>query len=91
MNANLPHYPLPVWEDLVDDLLEISCAITEEGRLFLCELLRKQKISAESIRPHTSFSISELVVVIKEGADIQECWLFDPKQKRVKRMAERND
>ena len=91
MDATPPHQPLPVWEDLVDDLLEISCAITEEGRLFLCDLLRKQKISAESILPHTSFSIAELVVVIKDGSDVQECWFYDPKQKKVRRLSGAGD
>ncbi len=90
MNADLPKPSLPVWEDLVDDLLEISCAVTEESRLFLCDLLRKQKISAESIRSHTSFSIAELVVVIKDGSNVQECWFFDPKQKKVRRLTESN-
>ena len=86
MNATSLHPPAPVWEDLVDDLLEISCAITEEGRLFLCDLLKKQKISAESIRHHTSFSIAEFVVVVKGGSEIRECWLYDPEQKKVRRL-----
>jgi len=76
----------PVWEDLVHDLLDVSCAVAKDGRDFLCEVLRARNIRAEEIRRHSSFTIDRVVVVIREGGDIDECWFYDPKIKRVRKL-----
>lgn len=75
-----------VWEHIVDDLLDISCQAAKDSRDYLCEIIRTRKICADSITTHPSFTIGRMVIVIREDGDIDECWFYDPKLKRIKKL-----
>jgi hypothetical protein len=75
-----------VWEHIVDDLLDISCQAAKDSRDYLCEIIRARKICAESITTHPSFTIGRMVIVIREDGDVDECWFYDPKLKRIKKL-----
>ena len=74
----------PVWEDLVNDYLEVSANLKEPERLFLIRCLKKEKVQASHIAPYSSFQVADkLVVVCKEP--YEECWFYDPSKKRIGR------
>lgn len=91
MSAEIPQDTYrSVLEHIVDDLLELSYAVAKDSRDCLCEWLRVRRICAESVQTHPSFTIDRMVIVIRDESEIEECWFFDPKLKRFKKMVSRN-
>jgi len=75
-----------LWLHIVDDLLEISCALAHESRRFLCQALEKRSIQADSVDLHPGFSLQKIMVVISENQNIDECWFYNPKKKKITRL-----
>ena len=72
-----------VWEDLVDDFLEMTALLQPHQRIFLIQKLRRRGVSADKINPHAGFSIDGRLVVICKREREQECWLYDPEQRHI--------
>ncbi|OGW78799.1 MAG: hypothetical protein A2Z83_01060 [Omnitrophica bacterium GWA2_52_8] len=75
-----------VWEDIIDDLLEISASVGEEGRCYLREKLRVHGIITEKIDLCTSFSISDVLVTVCSRDELREFWVFHPRIKKIQRL-----
>jgi len=82
--ASVP--PIPVWEDLVSDLLEISCSLDRDKREFLIEKMREEGLSANAVRSHFSFSIDGHLMVFTEGVRLVEVWLYDRRTNRIRKF-----
>ncbi|MBN1687728.1 MAG: hypothetical protein JW893_01360 [Candidatus Omnitrophica bacterium] len=72
-----------VWEDIVNDFLEIACQLLERERHFLIRKLRHRDIRAEHLQDHQSFSLEKKLVVVCKDPGIQECWVYFPDALRV--------
>ena len=75
-----------VWEDLVNDFLEIGCFLTEESREFLLQELRCLKMRGDWISVHPTFSIGGRVIVVCDEKQINECWFYDPKGRKIEKI-----
>ena len=75
-----------VWEDLVTDFLEMACFLTREQLSHLLRELGRQKIEADKIDVHPTFSVADRMVIICEESQPQECWLYYPNEKRIARL-----
>lgn len=77
-----------IWEDLVDDYLEVSADLKKAERAFLIESLKKEKLSASSITAYPTFQVAEtLVVICKEP--YEECWFYHPERKTIGKSSEK--
>ncbi|MSR78001.1 MAG: hypothetical protein EXS63_07250 [Candidatus Omnitrophica bacterium] len=71
-----------VWEDLVNDYLEISSDLKGPERHFLIQSLKKENLNASSIVQYPSFQVADkLVVICREP--YKECWFYQPGKKRI--------
>ena len=81
--------PLPVWEDLVQDFLEIACLLTEGEQKFLIEELQQEGVETDYLQVYPSFNVDNRLVVISEAPQALECWVYYPKDKKlIKRRLE---
>ena len=81
--------PLPVWEDLVQDFLELACLLTQEEQALLMEELQNNGVQADALQVYPSFNIDNRLVVVCEGQQAYECWVYYPKDKKlIKRRLE---
>ena len=71
-----------VWEDLVSDFLEMACFLSRGEQDFLLDALRGQ-VAAETIEAYPCFSIDGKIIVIAEQKPAGECWIYQPKQKKI--------
>ena len=78
-------FPLPVWEDLVQDFLEMACFLTPSERDFLIEKLQQEQTLPDSLRVYPSFIIGDRLIVVCEDGFASECWIYYPKEKRVEK------
>lgn len=75
-----------VWEDLVNDFLEMACFLKDSERTELMDALRQAHMSSETIHVHPSFSIDGRLVVILEEQPVKECWIYNVKENRIQKM-----
>ena len=73
---------LSVWEDLVNDYLEVSGNLKEQERRYLIRRLKKGRVNASSITQYPSFQVADKVVVICREA-YEECWFFHPEKRKI--------
>lgn len=81
-------FPLAhVWEDLVNDFLEMACFLTEEERARLLGELLADGTKADAIHVHPGFSIDGRLVIVCEGADdLREFWIYEPREKKIRKQ-----
>ena len=74
---------LQVWEDIVNDFLEMACFLRKEDRHFVLEEIERNGLQAqaESIEVHACFSIEGRYIVICEQVLPRECWIFSTRSK----------
>ena len=72
-----------IWEYLVDDFLEMACFLRDEERRFLIKALTEQEVSSENLTVHPCFSIDGKVVVVLEDPAGRECWLYEPRGRKI--------
>lgn len=77
-------HPRPIWEDLVHDFLEVAASLKTGERNFLVGRLRQRRVLAERIELHPSFSIAGRLVVVHRGPEAEECWIYDPRRKKIR-------
>lgn len=71
------------WEDIILDVSEIQCRMSEQESNRLLEALRRQGISADHVSTHTAFSLDHhLVVVLKDG-EPKHGWFYYPKSGKI--------
>ena len=71
-----------IWEDLVDDYLEVSADLKKSERSFLIQNLKKEKMDASNITAYPTFQVAEtLIVICKEP--YEECWFYNPEKKKI--------
>ena len=79
-------YPAGVWEDIVNDFLEMSCDLSSGEQTMLIQELRRQTLRAENIESYPSFSIEgKLITVCKEPAAVYEYWLYDVRNSQIRK------
>ena len=76
----------PVWEDLINDFLEMACFLSQEERSYLVRKLAKEAIHADEIFTLPTFSIEKRLISICENVSPEECWLYFPKEKKIEKM-----
>ncbi len=72
-----------VWEDLVEDFLEVGCLLSNGEREPLMDELREERVTSESIESHPVFSINGTAVVVSRGEAPRECWFYDTRSGKV--------
>ena len=72
----------PVWEDLVNDYLEVSGNLKEPARRYLIRHLKKGRVNASSITQYPSFQVDDTLVVICREP-YEECWFFHPEKRKI--------
>jgi hypothetical protein len=82
-NPDFSPSPRHVWEDLVDDFLEIACILTEPERLHLIDVLRRQRVRADTIQKHHGFSVAGRLVIVSNSDHAAECWIYYPKKRKI--------
>ncbi len=88
-----------IWEYLVSDFLEMACFLTHEEQEHLLAALRKEGVTATAIHAHPSFVINGRIIFIPdEGAagesgndPIEECWIYYPREKKIRRQVLKAD
>lgn len=71
-----------VWEDLIQDFLELRSALKKAERLFLIQELKNRKVDANRIVPASGFSIAKTIVLI-QNPEAEECLIYNPCYKRI--------
>lgn len=76
-----------IWEDLVNDFLEMACFLSREERTCLLQELAKTDIRTEEIQVLPTFSIEKRQVSVCENGSPQEFWLYYPKEKKIEKIS----
>ncbi len=71
------------WEYILEDALEVSCFLSRAERFLLMEELRRQGTQASTIEIHPAFSFAKRALLVLQGQAIEECWVYNPKEKRI--------
>ena len=66
------------WEYVVDDFMEMACFLTPEQRRQLLHEMLLHRCTSEKINVHPSFTTDKHLIVILEGVQVEECWLYYP-------------
>ena len=74
-----------IWEDLVNDFLEMACFLSDHERNLLLQKLGEEKIAATSIHVCPSFVVDQKIVIVSEEVNIEESWFYYPRDKRIER------
>ena len=74
-----------IWEDLVNDFLELRSRLTLDERSELIDELRQRGVQARAIKPHACFSVDGRIVIVSEDMPRKEFWIIDSRQKKIKR------
>jgi hypothetical protein len=77
--------PLPVWEDLVQDFLEMACFLTSGEREHLIGEIDKEGVASDALRVFPSFMIDRRLIVICEEGIASDCWIYYPKERRIEK------
>lgn len=80
-----PQVPL-VWQDLVEDFLELACFLSPEERSFLLAELAQKNIRANTIDVWPGFLIQDYAVLVGTGLPVKEVWIYKAKQKKIERL-----
>ena len=72
-----------IWEDLVQDFLEIRSSLGDSQKEFLIKALHKRGITAEAIWIYPVFSIDGRIVIIQTDTSDRECWLYNPRKQTL--------
>ena len=72
------------WKYLVDDFLEMAFFLNEKERGFLIEKIALRGAAQEKISSHAAFSMSGKLITLAEKETIEELWIYDARQKKVK-------
>lgn len=83
-NKYSPLAPPAIWEDLVNDFLEMACFLTEAERRAVIEALKEDEVRSDAISAYPCFSIDGRVIVIRDDSQaIHTCWLYQPKEGKI--------
>lgn len=85
--SSLESPPVPLaWEYIVEDLMEMSAALKPSDIRFLLQELKSHGTSAEAVELHVSFSIGNRVIILTEAVTIDECWIYCPHEKKIRKI-----
>ena len=82
----VPSCTSPIWEDLVNDFLEMACFLSEGERSCLIQDLGRTGIAADEILAHPSFSIEKRLVSVCENVSVDEFWLYYPRERKIQKI-----
>ena len=79
--------PSPVWEDVINDFLEMACFLSPQERARLIQELAKADIRADEIQALPTFSIEKrLISVCEKNVSPEEFWFYYPKEKKIEKI-----
>ena len=71
-----PLKPASIWEDLVQDYLELACLLKPSEQERLIGALQHENIQAESIEAYPCFTVDGRMVILCGKDRVQECWFY---------------
>ena len=78
--------PANIWEDIVEDLLEVAGRLNCEERKILLAALRREGTGENEVEAYLSFAIGTRIVALGERSRIQECWFYHPPSKTIQKF-----
>ncbi len=72
-----------IWEDVLNDFLEIRSSMDGEERKYLIQYLKDMGIRADHIHPLSAFKIAGHHVMVGENEEEYLYWLYDPKRRKL--------
>ena len=85
-----PAFSGSVWQDLVQDFLEMACFLRQEEQALLVREIQKENIQAENIDVYPCFAINNRVIIVCESNAAQECWLYFVKKRQIQKWTGEN-
>jgi len=74
-----------LWEDLMEDFLEIGCRLSPKEVAFAMGAFRKQPVDSEEIFMVPAFSFGDRIMVIARR-EFQECLFYFPGEQKIVRQ-----
>ncbi|HTL46520.1 MAG TPA: hypothetical protein VL688_00485 [Verrucomicrobiae bacterium] len=66
----------PLWEDLVQDFLEIGCRLNKNETESALNALREEAPEGEEIYMHPAFSVGGKIMVVVRHSHLKECFFY---------------
>ena len=88
MNTTLPASTpaQEIWKYLASDYLEIKCGLSRQEQDPLFREMKKFPVGSESIEIYRGFSAKTRLVVICGDSAIEECWLYFPRERKIRKF-----